>query len=251
MISIAPLAGVGEVAPGDDLAALLAEAIRANHLVPNAGSVLVVTQKVVSKAEDRFVDLDSVVAGEEATNLAEVVRKDARIVELVLRESVAVLRAVPDVLITRHRLGFVMANSGIDRSNIGPGSADRVLLLPADPDASAQRISDCLGAEFGTSVPVVISDSFGRPWRYGVVNVAIGAAGLPSIVDRRGRPDRDGRPLEVTQVALADLIASAAGLAAGEGDEGIAAVLVSGLNLGDDDLPASALIRPLGEDLFQ
>jgi coenzyme F420-0:L-glutamate ligase/coenzyme F420-1:gamma-L-glutamate ligase len=144
-----------------------------------------------------------------------------------------------------------MANAGIDRSNIGPGSADRVLLLPSDPDASARRISERLSAEFAVPIPVVVSDSFGRPWRNGVVNVAIGAAGLVSLADCRGRPDREGRALEVTQVALADLIASAAGLAAGEGNEGIAAVLVSGLSLEPGDQPASSLIRPLEEDLFQ
>jgi len=251
MISIAPLAGMGEVAPGDDLAALLAEAIRANGLDVGVGSVLVVTQKIVSKAEDRFVDLATAVPGAEAERLAGITRKDARLVELVLRESIEVLRAVPDVLITRHRLGLVMANAGIDRSNIGAGNADRALLLPADPDVSAAALSERLGAAFDCPVPVVISDSFGRPWRNGVVSVAIGAAGLLSLIDRRGQHDRDGRPLEVTQVALADMIASAAGLATGEGSEGIPAVLVSGLDLDQAELPANALIRPLGEDLFR
>src|SRR3546814_7432501 len=149
-----------------------------------------------------------------------------RLVELVLSESTAVRRDVPKVLITRHRLGLVMANAVIDRSNIGPGGEDRALLLPRDPDASARRISLYLGERTGITPAVVISDSFGRPWRYGVVSVGIGASGLPSLTDRRGELDRDGRKLEVTQIALADMIATAAGLAAGEGAESIPAVLV-------------------------
>ncbi|MET0286555.1 MAG: coenzyme F420-0:L-glutamate ligase, partial [Polyangiales bacterium] len=223
MISIRPLSGIGEVRPGDDLAALLLGALQTP---PDHGSVLVVTQKVVSKAEAQFVDLRSIEPSAEARRLSALTRKDARLVELVLRESSEVLRAVPDVLITRHRLGLVMANAGIDRSNLGERDSERVLLLPRDPDASAQRIASRLRARFDRHVAVVISDSFGRPWRNGVVNVAIGAAGLPALLDRRGQLDRDGRVLEVTQVAVADMVASAAGLLAGEGDEGIPAVLL-------------------------
>lgn len=246
-----PLKGIGEVPAGADLADLLVQAIRANRIEVEDGSVLVVTQKIVSKAEGRFVDLAEIVPGTEALELAGITGKDARLVELVLRESEVVLRTVPDVLITRHRLGLVMANAGIDRSNLGSGSAERVLLLPADPDRSARQLAEHLSAAFGRRVAVVISDSFGRPWRNGVTNVAIGAAGLLSLIDRRGQRDRDGRPLEVTQVALADMIATAAGLATGEGSEGIPAVLINGLNLDQGDRPASDLIRPLDEDLFQ
>ena len=248
MIEIRPLTGIGEVRPGDDLPALLSGALRSHP--PAAGSVLVVTQKIVSKAQGRFVDLAQVVPSQEAQRLGAITRKDPRLVELVLCESTAVLRAVPDVLITRHRLGLVMANAGIDRSNLGEKSSDRVLLLPVDPDLSARHIRERLQADFGCRIAVVISDSFGRPWRIGVVNVAIGAAGLPSLLDRRGQLDRDGRPLEVTQVAMADMIASAAGLAAGEGDEGIPAVLLSGLVLDETDLPAEVLVRPVAQDLF-
>jgi len=248
LIEIRPLTGIGEVHPGDDLPALLISALHRDSL--HQGSVLVVTQKVVSKAEARFVCLTDVVPSAEAERLGALTHKDPRLVELVLQESTAVLRAVPHVLITRHRLGLVMANAGIDRSNIGQSASERVLLLPVDPDASARRISERLQQQFGRHLPVVISDSFGRPWRIGVVNVAIGAAGLPSVLDRRGQLDRDGRPLEVTQVAVADMIASAAGLAAGEGAEGIPAVLVSGLTLDEIDLPARALVRPIDQDLF-
>jgi coenzyme F420-0:L-glutamate ligase / coenzyme F420-1:gamma-L-glutamate ligase len=241
MIEIIPLDGLPEVRPGDDLAAMLARDFR-------LGDILVVTQKIVSKAHNLFVDLASVTPGSEALRLAEVTRKDARLVELVLQESTAIVRAVPHVLITRHHCGCVMANAGIDQSNIGEGNADRVLLLPRDPDASATRIRAGLGDR---PPAVVISDSFGRPWRYGVVNVAIGAAGLPSLVDRRGQLDRNGRPMEVTQIALADQIASAAGLMMGEGSEGIPAVIVRGMVWDAPDAPATALVRPLAEDLFQ
>ena len=214
------------------------------------GDVLVVTQKILSKAEGRMVDLTQVEPGEEALELAEKTRKDPRLVELVLRESSAIVRAVPHVLITRHRLGHVMANSGIDRSNIGPGGHQRALLLPLDPDGSAEALSQAL-ASGGTAPAVVISDSFGRPWRHGVVGVAIGAAGLPALVDKRGEEDRDGRSLEVTQIALADQIATAAALVTGEGAEGIPAVLMRGLRLPVGDAPASALVRPIEEDLFR
>jgi coenzyme F420-0:L-glutamate ligase/coenzyme F420-1:gamma-L-glutamate ligase len=249
VIEIRPLTGIGEVRSGDDLPALLIAALQANP--PAAGSVLVVTQKVVSKAEGRFVELAEVVPSAEAQRLAAITRKDPRLVELVLCESTAVLRAVPDVLITRHRLGLVMANAGIDRSNLGERASERALLLPLDPDASARQLRERLRAHFERELAVVISDSFGRAWRNGVVNVAIGAAGLPSLVDRRGQLDRDGRPLEVTQVALADMLASAAGLLTGEGDEGIPAVLLTGLALDARDLSARALVRPIEQDLFQ
>jgi coenzyme F420-0:L-glutamate ligase/coenzyme F420-1:gamma-L-glutamate ligase len=246
MIEIIPLGGISEILPGDDLPALLARALASQGLVHCPGDVLVVTQKIVSKAEGRFVRLADIVPGVEAERLAAITHKDSRLVELVLRESTAVVRAIPHVLITRHRLGLVMANAGIDRSNIGPGDGDRALLLPVDPDASAARIAAALNGP-----AVVISDSFGRPWRYGVICVAIGASGLPSLIDRRGDLDRDGRRLEVTQIALADMIATAAGLAAGEGAESIPAVLVRGYIITDAATPASALVRPLTEDLFQ
>jgi coenzyme F420-0:L-glutamate ligase/coenzyme F420-1:gamma-L-glutamate ligase len=176
-------------------------------------------------------------------------RKDPRLVELILRESTEVLRARPDVLIVRHRLGFVMANAGIDRSNVG--GADRVLLLPSDPDGSADALRAKLAAHFGLEMGLVISDSFGRPWRKGVTNVALGAAGVPSLLDRRGELDRNGRRLEITEVALADLLASAAGLVMGEGAESRPAALLRGLSWNAAPRPASALIRPLQEDLFR
>jgi coenzyme F420-0:L-glutamate ligase / coenzyme F420-1:gamma-L-glutamate ligase len=249
-ITIHPLTGIGEVGCGDDLAALLAAALTVIAPAPKVTDVLVITSKIVSKAEGRHVSLSDVVAGAEALRLAALTGKDPRLVELILSESCAIVRAVPGVLITRHRLGFVMANSGIDQSNIGPGPDDRVLLLPQDPDATAGALHIALEQECGSAPAILISDSFGRPWREGVVNVAIGAAGLPAIVDRRGELDRSGRALEVTEVALADLIASAAGLAMGEGAEGVPAALVRGLAWRAQSAPAKALIRPAVRDLF-
>ena len=237
--------------PGDDLARLLADAVQAAGLKPERHDVLMVTQKIVSKAEGRCVELAGISPSPRALELAEITRKDPRFVELVLAESVAVLRAVPNVLITRHRTGHVMANSGIDRSNTGPDGNDKVLLLPIDSDASAKRLRAALSAHWPNPPAVVISDSFGRPWRYGVTNVAIGASGLPALLDRRGETDRNGRKLEVTQVALGDMIATAGGLVTGEGAESIPAVLICGLRWTAADQPASALVRPLEEDLFQ
>jgi coenzyme F420-0:L-glutamate ligase/coenzyme F420-1:gamma-L-glutamate ligase len=251
VIALHPLSAIGEVEPGDDLARLLAGALNATGLVPLPTDVLMVTQKIVSKAEGRFVELASITPSPRAIELAQVTRKDARFVELVLAESTAVVRAAPEVLITRHRSGHVMANAGIDRSNMGPGSQDRALLLPADADASAQRLRTALREYWPQPPAVLISDSFGRPWRLGVTNVAIGASGLPALVDRRGETDRNGRRLEVTQVALGDMIASAGGLLTGEGAEGVPAVLVRGLRWSAEDRPASSLVRPLQEDLFR
>ena len=241
MISIHPLTGMGEVRPGDDLAGLLREALEQNGLEPRAGDILVVTQKIVSKAEGRFVTMDGVVPSEKALRLAALTHKEPRLVELVLQEAEGVVRAAPHVLITRNRHGQVMANSGIDRGGI----EDRALLLPVDPDASAAALSEELG------MAVVISDSFGRPWRMGVVAVAIGAAGLPALIDRRGDVDRDGRVLEVTQIALGDMVATAANLATGEGAEGIPAALVRGYAFSGDARPAADLVRPAAEDLFR
>ncbi|MET0238372.1 MAG: coenzyme F420-0:L-glutamate ligase [Sphingobium sp.] len=248
MIQIHPVTGMGEVVAGGDIAALLADALR--PLAPADGDILVVTSKIVSKAEGRHVSLGDVEPGERATEIAGAIGKDARLVELVLRESTDVVRTGRNVLITRHRLGLVMANAGIDASNIGTGDEDMVLLLPDDPDASARVLCDALRERLGVSLGIVLSDSFGRPWRHGVVNVAVGAAGIPAIIDRRGEIDRDGRVMQVTQIAQGDLIASAAGLAMGEGAEGIPAVLVRGVTV-PGDMPASALVRPVNEDLFR
>ena len=213
---------------------------------------VVIAQKVVSKAEGRRVSLKDVVPSVRAVDLAAKARKDPRVVELILSESGEVLRTVPDVIIVRHRLGLVMANAGIDRSNLGPpDDQEAVLLLPRDPDASAAKIRAGLASKLGTAPAVVISDSFGRPWRLGTTNVAIGVAGLPCVVDRRGEKDRYGRELETTEVALADAVASAAGLAMGEAAEGCPVVHIRGMKWDAPEQTAASLTRPLDEDLFR
>jgi len=249
MIEIRPVSGIGEIAKGDDLGRILAGA-----LVPiglKTGDFLVVTQKIVSKAEGRMVVLADVTPGPRANEIAGAIGKDPRLVELILAESTKIIRAENGVLITRHRLGLVMANAGIDSSNLGPEPGERALLLPRDPDASAHGISMSIERETGIRPGVVISDSFGRPWRQGVVNVAIGCAGLPALYDKRGEKDRNGRVMQATLIAYGDLIASAAGLAMGEAEESVPAALVRGLCLPGAARPASALIRPLNEDMFQ
>lgn len=255
MIEILPLQGIAEIRAGDDLAAAVSGAIVRQALSLTSRDVVVVTQKVVSKAEGRSANLADMRPGASAIELAAATGKDPRYVELVLSESVAVVRAAPGVLITRHRLGLVMANAGVDRSNSGGAGGgaegDWALLLPLDPDASARGISLGLLAAQGVEPAVVISDSFGRPWRRGVTNVAIGAWGVPSLVDRRGAMDRDGRRLEMTEIALADQIASAAGMVMGEAAEGIPAALVRGCVWETPASPASVLVRPEREDLFR
>ena len=251
-LTLTALRGVPEVAPGSDLAALLAGAFGVSGIALRAADVLVVAQKIVSKAEGRYVALGSVTPQARALELASITGKDARLIELILAQSSEVLRAKRDVLIVRHRLGFVMANAGIDRSNLAAADGvERVLLLPEDPERSATQLRTALAARCGVTPGIIISDSFGRAWRRGVVNVAIGAAGVASLINRRGERDRSGRPLEVTEVAHADAIAAAAGLLMGEAAEGTPVVLVRGLAPRDAGTPAAALIRPLAEDLFR
>lgn len=251
-LHIIALPGIGEVPAGADLAAMASEALQRAGLTLEVRDLLVVAQKIVSKAEGRIVDLASVRPSPRAIELAARTRKDARLVELVLAESTEVLRARPQVLIVRHRLGFVMANAGIDRSNVpaGASGAEVALLLPRDPDASAAALRDALQARLGVAPGVIVSDSFGRPWRLGSTNIALGAAGLAALVDHRGETDRNGRTLEVTQVAAADALAGAAGLVMGEGAEGTPMVLVRGWGSTAPHLGAAALIRPALEDLF-
>lgn len=255
------LPGFPRVQRGDDLGALTAAALRRAGLSLQDHDVLVFAQKVISKAEGRRVDLTQVVPGTEALELSRTVRKDPRLVELILRESRRVVRAAPDVLIVEHRLGLIMANAGIDQSNVaGPSSGEFALLLPVDPDASAAHLRAQLGELCGCEPGVVISDSFGRPWRIGTVGVAIGCAGLPATLDLRGQTDLFGRALRVTVVGHADEIAAAASLIMGQADEARPVILVRGLAAlrGAGTLsatavpqPASALIRPAQQDLFR
>jgi coenzyme F420-0:L-glutamate ligase / coenzyme F420-1:gamma-L-glutamate ligase len=246
------LEGIPEIAPGVALAPVILAALERQGLALCGDDVLLVCQKVVSKAENRFVDLRKVQVSERARELASRCGKDPRLVEIILRESTDVVRCAPQVLIVRHRLGFVMANAGVDQSNV-PDSASQVLLLPLDPDGSAAALRETLSRALGCSPAIVITDTFGRPWRQGVCGTAIGASGIVTLLDRRGERDRFGRELKVTQVAIADGIAAAATLLMGEGAEGRPVVLARGLPAAwrHNSARAAELLRPLAEDLFR
>jgi coenzyme F420-0:L-glutamate ligase / coenzyme F420-1:gamma-L-glutamate ligase len=251
-LEILAIPGIPMVASGDDLAALVTGGFARGALQPRAGDVLVLAQKIVSKAEGRGVDLATVTPSPRAVALAAEVGKEPRLVELILSESVRVVRSRPNVLIVEHRLGFVMANAGIDQSNVAPqDGVQRALLLPVDPDGSAAALRTRLAGLCGVEMAVVIIDSFGRPWRRGTVGVAIGAAGLPALLDLRGNPDLFGRELQVSISGFADEIAAAASLVMGQGDEAQPAVLVRGLAWSAPANPASELVRPATEDMFR
>lgn len=247
-LTVDAIRNVPRIAAGDDVCALLADALAGLPEPPSAGDVLVVAQKVVSRAEDRFRHLAEVTPSIEAERLAARCDKDPRLVELILGESEAVVRARPGVLIVRHRLGHTMANAGIDRSNVA-GNDDIVLLLPLDPDGWCRQMRTVLFERFALDLGVVMSDSFGRPWRVGTTGVAIGASGMPAVLDVRGRADLDGRVLEVTQIGIGDEVAAAASLLMGQAGEGVPACLVRGLKE-SGDAPASALVRAPEFDLF-
>jgi len=235
--------GLPEVSRGDDLGALISSKSELKD-----GDILVVAQKVVSKAEGRLISLQTVTAGEEAVRIASnlIADPDPRMVQVVLDESVRVLRS-HRVLITETAHGFVCANSGVDHSNI-PGD-DVLTLLPKDPDGSADRLRRSLRELAGVDVGVIISDTFGRPWRLGIVNVALGIAGLPALVDLRGTVDDTGKPLHATVLAVADDIAAAAGLVMGK-TERTPAVIVRGLQI-EGSGRGTDLVRPAAEDLFR
>jgi coenzyme F420-0:L-glutamate ligase / coenzyme F420-1:gamma-L-glutamate ligase len=240
--------GMPLVQPGDDLAALIIDRVPPLH----DHDVIVIAQKIVSKAEDRAVDLATVTPSAQARELAAEVGKDPHLVEVILSESTRVVRSRPNLLIMQHRLGFVMANAGVDHSNVAPTDGiDRALLLPVDPDRSAAAIRAGLEARFGVRLGVIISDSFGRPWRRGTVGIAIGAAGLPSLIDMRGQPDLFGRTLEVTVIGYADEIAAAAGLLQGQAAEAQPVAIVRGLTWTAPDATVNELVRPPEEDLFR
>jgi len=244
--------GLPMIEPGDDLAKLISEGVARGNLHPRKDDVIVIAQKVVSKAEGRSVDLATVKPSARAVELAQEVQKDPRLVELILSESVRVVRSRPNVLIVEHRLGFVMANAGVDQSNVGPtDGVERALLLPLDPDGTAEALRKNLSAQFGAALAVIITDSFGRAWRRGTSGVAIGAAGLPALLDLRGNPDLFGRTLQVSISGFADEIAAAASLVMGQGDEAQPVVLVRGLTWTAGNNPASELVRPAAEDMFR
>jgi coenzyme F420-0:L-glutamate ligase/coenzyme F420-1:gamma-L-glutamate ligase len=246
------VAGIPLIEPGDDLARIIVDTLNAERLQLQPGDIVVIAQKIVSKAENRYVELRDVQPSEQARTLADQIGKDPRYVEVVLSESAEVVRYRQNVLIVAHRLGFVMANAGIDQSNIRHAEGEeRVLLLPRDPDGSAAALKIRLDTAFDADIGVIINDSFGRPWRNGVVGVALGVAGLPSLLDIIGKPDMFGRPMQMTEIAVADEIAAGASLLMGQAAEGLPVVVVRGLTFDAAARPASALVRPRERDMFR
>ena len=249
-LRLTALTGIPEIVSGADLCELLRVAVRQAGVPLLAGDILVLAQKIVSKAEGRRVALAGITPSARACEIAREANKDPRIVELILRESKNILRLKPGIIIAEHRLGFIMANAGIDQSNV-PGAEDAALLLPEDPDASACKVQAGIRQQTGVDVGVLIIDSFGRAWRHGVTGTAIGVAGLPALVDMRGGKDREGRVLKVTQVAAADELAAAASLVMGQADEGTPAVLARGFPYALRKSSVQELLRPAHEDLFR
>jgi len=244
------LPGIPLVVPGDDIASLIIASLKQADLALQSYDVLVVSSKIISKAEGRLVRLAGVSPSSQAVELAARTGKDPRIVQLVLDESRLVSRVARGVLVTEHRLGFVSANAGIDQSNV-EDSADQVLLLPADPDAAADALRARLMAFAGCELAVIISDTHGRPFRYGNVGVAIGVSGMVAVTDLRGQKDLFGRELLITQQGYADLVASAAHLLCGEADEGRPVVLIRGLDYPVGDGKAAHINRPADKDLYR
>jgi coenzyme F420-0:L-glutamate ligase / coenzyme F420-1:gamma-L-glutamate ligase len=250
-VEVVALDGIPEVAVGDDLAALLGDALERHGVLPlGPNDVLVVTQKIVSKAEGAIVDLTTVEPRPEAIEFAAKWDRDPRQIEVVLREARRVVRIENGVLITETPHGFVCANGGVDASNVGPGSGQIVTLLPRDPDASATGIRRAIEARFGVDLPVIISDSFGRPWRWGIIDVAIGVSGMLPLEDLRGVADHDGRVMRSTVRAVADEIASAAELAFAKTTARPAA-LVRGANPTRGEARIRDALIPAENDLFR
>lgn len=260
-LTLTPLPGIPLIRHGDDLADILVKALNETGIQLQDGDILVLAQKIVSKAEGRTVNLATVTPSQRALELAEQTQKEARFIELVLRESNEVLRTRVGTIIVEHRLGFVCANAGIDHSNVdspllsgeGPGvrSEEWVLLLPQDPDLSSRKMRDAIQSKTGKRIGVLIIDSHGRAWRNGTVGVAIGIAGMPGLQDLRGEPDLFGYRLQITQVGVADELAAAASLVMGQAAEGTPVVHVRGFPYPLREGSLKELIRPKEQDLFR
>jgi coenzyme F420-0:L-glutamate ligase/coenzyme F420-1:gamma-L-glutamate ligase len=254
MLAITALDGFPLIKRGDDLAKLILQSLLASKITLINKDILVLAQKIVSKAEGRIINLRSVKPSDYAVELATFTGKDPRIVELILRESKEVLRARPGTIIVEHRLGFVCANAGIDHSNVtieNKNTEEFVLLLPENPDLSAIHIQNKLESELGVRIGIMIIDSHGRAWRMGVVGVSIGIAGLPGLVDMRGKYDLFGGELRITQIAVADELAAAASLVMGQADEGFPAIHARGFPYHLRNGSLQELIRPNDQDLFR
>lgn len=248
------LPGLPLVKPGDDLAALILEGLKRSGLSLQDGDLVVVAQKVVSKSEGRLINLAEIEPSQAAIRLARETNKDPRLIEVILKDTNQVLRKREGLIVVEHRLGFVCANAGVDHSNVegeGDNQGEWVSMLPEDPDASAQKLRQRLQDETGVNIGVLVIDSHGRAWRMGTVGVAIGVAGVPSLLDLRGRPDLFGYILRITQVGLADELAAAASILMGQANEGLPVVHVRGLpyDLGEGSL--NEIIRPKELDMFR
>jgi len=251
-LNLTALDGIPLVKPGDDLADLIGDALAQSGEQLTDGDVLVVAQKIVSKAENRLVDVTSIDPSERARELADEVDKDPRVVEMILRESRAVIRKKPGVLIVENNLGLIMANAGIDHSNVESDVPEQtLLLLPEDADASAENLRRDVRSKFGVEVGIIINDSVGRPWRIGTMGLAIGIAGLPAVTDLRGDKDLFGRELRVSEEAVGDELAAAASLLQGQGAEGKPVVLIRGYRSDAPSQPATAALRAPEEDMFR
>ena len=249
------LSNIPLIQAGDDLGTIISDALDHNGLNLEDGDILVLAQKIVSKSENRQIDLNTITPSQQAIRVAEQSDKNPRLVEVILSESRSIIRLKQGVIITEHNRGWIMANAGIDASNVEcVEGQENILLLPLDPDASAAQLKLTLDTKYQTDVGVIINDSFGRPWRLGTTSVALGAAGLPSLWDRRGDEDLFGRELKVSQQALADELATAASLLQGQAAEGQPVILLRGFDFGSDRPsanPASTLIRDPAEDMFR
>lgn len=249
-IEVFAVPGLPLVRAGDDLGALIVDCLRDTGEKIRDGDIIVIAQKLVSKAEGRHRRLSEVQASEQAVELARATEKEPAMVQLVLDESRSILRHRPGVIIAEHKLGMVLANAGIDRSNVEQ-DRDVVLLFPEDPDASAAALKRQLDDAFGCALGIVIADSVGRAWRMGTIGMAIGCAGLEALVNLRGREDMFGRVLEVSEHAVADAVAAAAELALGEADEATPVAVVRGLGAGHSTQDSRVLLRPPAEDMFR
>ena len=248
-LTLTPLKSIPLIRYGDDLTDILINAMRATNIRLQDSDILVLAQKIVSKAEGRMVDLTTFTPSEKALKLAKQSEKDSRVVELILQESNEILRTRPGAIIIEHKLGFVCANAGIDQSNVGDDNS--VLLLPENPDLSAQQLRQNIKEATGINVGILIIDSHGRAWREGTVGTTIGIAGVPGLVDMRGEPDLFGRTLQITQVGAADELAAAASLMMGQAAEGMPAVHVRGFPYPLREGKLGELLRPKEQDLFR
>ena len=250
-ITLTAIQNIPEINPGDEVASIINECIEAQGCSLENNDVIVIAQKIISKSEDRFVDLNTVKPSDEAFQLSKEVEKDPRLVELILQESNQIIRASKGILVVEHKLGHILANAGIDRSNIGRND-DHVLLLPINPDESAKNVKNYFENDSKIEIGVLITDSIGRAWRLGTIGHALGSSGIKTLIDMRGSEfDRDGRLLQTTVIGVADQIASASTLLMGESSEGMPAVIIRGLDLCDDSDTVNHLIRPAEEDLFR